>query len=148
MWNDRRNEHLISAVVKIAVLMEHLFLFAIINKEYFDIFSLYVLKNAPGTSKVEVCKFSLKNYQGPIKVLPVPGLTKYLLWTLVDPHTGNLWGIKTQPKPWFLLFPRVLETNNWLWDDYYKHNQTARIRAKPWMFRLPFKVYGAVITKN
>ena len=25
-------------------------------------------------------------------------------------------------------------------------NKTARIRAKPWMFRLPFKVYGAVIT--
>ena len=26
------------------------------------------------------------------------------------------------------------------------HNKTARIRAKPWMFRLPFKVYGAEIT--
>ena len=24
-------------------------------------------------------------------------------------------------------------------------NKTARIRAKPWMFQLPFKVYGAVI---
>ena len=28
----------------------------------------------------------------------------------------------------------------------HKSNKTARIRAKPWMFRLPFKVYGAVIT--
>ena len=27
-----------------------------------------------------------------------------------------------------------------------KINKTACIRAKPWMFRLPFKVYGAVIT--
>ena len=25
-------------------------------------------------------------------------------------------------------------------------NKTSRINAKPWMFRLPFKVYGAVIT--
>ena len=25
-------------------------------------------------------------------------------------------------------------------------NKTARIRAKPWKFRLPFNVYGAVIT--
>ena len=25
-------------------------------------------------------------------------------------------------------------------------NKTARIRAKPWMFRLPIKVYGAVIS--
>ena len=25
-------------------------------------------------------------------------------------------------------------------------NKTARIRAKPWMFRLPFRVYEAVIT--
>ena len=24
-------------------------------------------------------------------------------------------------------------------------NKTARIRAKPWMFRLPFKVYGAAV---
>ena len=27
-----------------------------------------------------------------------------------------------------------------------KFNKTARIRAKPRLFRLPFKVYGAVIT--
>ena len=27
-------------------------------------------------------------------------------------------------------------------------NKTARIRAKPSMFRLPFKVYGAAITKK
>ena len=27
-----------------------------------------------------------------------------------------------------------------------KMNKTARIRAKPLMFRLPFNVYGAVIT--
>ena len=25
------------------------------------------------------------------------------------------------------------------------YNKTARIRAKPWMFRLPFKVYGAAV---
>ena len=30
-------------------------------------------------------------------------------------------------------------------DSGIKLNKTARIRAKPWMFRLPFKVYGAVI---
>ena len=24
-------------------------------------------------------------------------------------------------------------------------NKTARIRAKPWMFRLPFKFYGAAV---
>ena len=28
----------------------------------------------------------------------------------------------------------------------HKENKTACIRAKPWMFRLPIKVYGAVIT--
>ena len=27
----------------------------------------------------------------------------------------------------------------------HKYNKTARIRAKPWMFRVPFKVYAAVI---
>ena len=27
-------------------------------------------------------------------------------------------------------------------------NKTARIRAKPWIFRLSFKFYGAVITKK
>ena len=33
----------------------------------------------------------------------------------------------------------------WYMELLLKPNKTARIRAKPWMFRLPFKLYGAVI---
>ena len=29
--------------------------------------------------------------------------------------------------------------------NYKLKNKTARIMAKPWMFRLPFKVYGAAV---
>ena len=38
---------------------------------------------------------------------------------------------------------RALIVQNWQISNFIK---TARIRAKPWMFRLPFKVYGAIIT--
>ena len=39
------------------------------------------------------------------------------------------------------------ENKKCLWTAYIRNfNKTAGIKAKPWMFRLPFKVYGAVIT--
>ena len=42
---------------------------------------------------------------------------------------------------YLLLHVGVKDINVWHKDN----DKTARIRAKPWMFRLPFKVYGAAV---
>ena len=44
----------------------------------------------------------------------------------------------------FIAFDRPIRFRSPTWK--LKQNKTARIRAKPWMFRLSFKVYGAEIT--
>ena len=41
---------------------------------------------------------------------------------------------------------RIIITSKSFYSALFKSIKTARIRAKPWMFRMPFKVYGAIIT--
>ena len=46
---------------------------------------------------------------------------------------------------WSLILSKNINVHYFSPRNYLIWNKTARIRAKPWMFRLPFKVYGAAV---
>ena len=69
---------------------------------------------------------------------PTVEVFNFLRWIYIEPLTMIFMSsLKRNAKN---------EQEAWGNEEFQKKNKTARIRAKPWMFRLPFKFYGAVIT--